>query len=321
MIELIKGRIRRLQGEAIYFIAIFLALVVLMITAGVLSAGFLTFTHLMIILSVNTMLGILALAQTLVILSGGIDISIGSIFWIVIMAGAVLMGGEVFLIPFIICIGLGAVIGMVNGVGISRLKVHPVIMTLAMAIFLTGALYITTGGGGKGGAAPMLINLSTGRIFGFPIIALVWISLTVLFYIIMKRTTFGRRVRALGSNPQACLCSGMNIWKVQVPVYIISGALAALAALFYLGWARIPYPVFQTSGVGMDYSLQSIAAVVIGGTFFSTGRGNPVRTFIGVLILVLLFSILSMVGLGAEWQMMLNGLIIICIVAASGIIR
>lgn len=292
-----------------------LALVVIMTVAGFLTPGFLTFRHFKMVLYCNTMLGILALAQTLVILSGGIDLSIGSTYWITVMVGALLMVNGELLVPSIVCILVGAAIGLINGMGISRLKIPHVVMTLAMMIILTGTLYVTTGGGGRGRAAPELIRLSTGRVFGFPIITLVWISLTVFFHIILKTTAFGWKVRALGSNPAACHCSGISIWKIQVLVYMMSGTLAALAGLLYLGWARTPYPTFQSgAGVGANIMLESIAAVIIGGTLFSGGRGGVERTFLGVLVLAVLFSILSMAGLGVEWQIMLNGLIILAIV-------
>ncbi|MCK4788401.1 MAG: ABC transporter permease [Desulfobacteraceae bacterium] len=309
------NRVGRFQLFAIQPIILTVTLIAIMTIAGLLTPGFLTFRHLMMILYCNTMLGILALAQTLVILSGGIDLSIGSTYWITVMLGALFMVDGSFILPSIVCIIVGAAIGTINGLGISRLKIPHVVMTLAMMIILTGTLYVTTGGGGRGRAAPELISLSTGRIFGLPIISLVWISLTLLFYIVLRMTAFGWKVRALGSNLSACYCSGISIWKVQVLVYMLSGTLAALAGLLYLGWARTPYPTFQSgAGVGANIMLQSIAAVIIGGTLFSGGRGGVERTFLGVLVLAVLFSILSMAGLGVEWQIMLNGLIILAIV-------
>jgi ribose transport system permease protein len=308
-------RIGGFQLSAIQPLILVLALMVIMGIAGLITPGFLTFFHLKMILYCNTMLGILALAQTLVILCGGIDLSIGAIYWITVMVGALLMVDGEFILPSILCLIVGAAIGTINGLGISRLKIPHVVMTLAMMIILTGTLYVTTGGGGRGRAAQELISLSTGRIFGFPIITLVWISLTVLFSVILKMTAFGWKVRALGSNLSACHCSGISIWKVQILVYMISGTLAAVAGLFYLGWARTPYPTFQSgAGVGADIMLESIAAVIIGGTLFLGGRGGVGRTFLGVLVLAVLFSILSMAGLGVEWQIMLNGIIILAIV-------
>lgn len=307
------GRFNRLFS--IQPIILILALFVISAIAGFLTPGFLTFRHLMMILYVNTMLGILAIAQTIVILSGGIDLSVGSIYWMTIMLGSLLMVEGNFILPVIACIITGAFIGIINGLGISRLKIPHVVMTLAMMIILTGTLYVTTGGGGRGRAAVQLIKLSTGRISGFPIITLLWIFLTLLFTFIIGMTTFGWKVRALGSNPLACHCSGINIWKVQTLVYMISGTLAAIAGLLYLGWARTPYPTFQSgAGVGANIMLQSIAAVIIGGTMFTGGKGGVGRTFLGVLVLGVLFSVLSMAGLGEEWQIMLNGLIILAIV-------
>lgn len=309
------NRVGRFQLFAVQPIILTVTLIAIMTIAGLLTPGFLTFRHLMMILYCNTMLGILALAQTLVILSGGIDLSIGSTYWITVMLGALFMVDGSFILPSIVCIIVGAAIGTINGLGISRLKIPHVVMTLAMMIILTGTLYVTTGGGGRGRAAPELISLSTGRIFGLPIISLVWISLTLLFYIVLRMTAFGWKVRALGSNLSACYCSGISIWKVQILVYMLSGALAALAGLLYLGWARTPYPTFQSgAGVGANIMLQSIAAVIIGGTLFSGGRGGVERTFLGVLVLAVLFSILSMAGLGVEWQIMLNGIMILAIV-------
>ena len=305
----------RLQSSYAEVVILILALVLIMAVASIATPGFLTYKHITMVLYVNTMFGILSLAQTLVILSGGLDLSVGSIYWISTMVGALLMVKGNTLVPALACLLMGAVIGIINGAAIAKLKVPHVVMTLAMMIILTGVLYVTTGGGGHGRATELLISFSTGRIFEFPIISLVWILLSVLFYFILKITPFGWRIRALGSNPVASRCSGIQVQRIQITVYMLSGLLAALAGLLYLGWARTPYPTFQSgAGIGADLTLKSIAAVVIGGTLFSGGRGGVERTFLGVLILSILYSILIMAGLGVEWQIMLNGIIIISVV-------
>jgi ribose transport system permease protein len=305
----------KLQPSSAEVVILILALVLIMAVASIVTPGFLTYKHLTMVLYVNTMFGILSLAQTLVILSGGLDLSVGSIYWIITMIGALLMVNGNTLVPALACLLIGAVIGIINGAAIAKLKIPHVVMTLAMMIILTGVLYVTTGGGGHGRATEQLISFSTGRIFEFPIISLVWILLSVLFYVIIKITPFGWRIRALGSNPVASRCSGIQVQRIQIAVYMLSGLLAALAGLLYLGWARTPYPTFQSgAGVGADLTLKSIAAVVIGGTLFSGGRGGVERTFLGVLILSILYSILIMAGLGVEWQIMLNGIIIISVV-------
>ncbi|HEY44670.1 MAG TPA: ABC transporter permease, partial [Anaerolineae bacterium] len=305
----------RLQSSSAEIVILILALVLIMAVASIATPGFLTYKHITMVLYVNTMFGILSLAQTLVILSGGLDLSVGSIYWISTMIGALLMVKGDTLFPALACLLIGAVIGIINGTAIAKLKVPHVVMTLAMMIILTGVLYVTTGGGGHGRATEQLISFSTGRIFEFPIISMVWILLSVLFYFILKITPFGWRIRALGSNPVASRCSGIQVQRIQIAVYMLSGLLAALAGLLYLGWARTPYPTFQSgAGVGADLTLKSVAAVVIGGTLFSGGRGGVERTFLGVLILSILYSILIMAGLGVEWQIMLNGVIIISVV-------
>ena len=305
----------RLESSTKQLLILILALVVIMAIASLVTPGFLTYRHLTMVLYCNTMLGILSLAQTLVILSGGLDLSIGSIYWISTMTGALLMVEGDTLLPALVCLLIGAGVGFINGIAIAKARIPHVVMTLAMMISLTGVLYVTTGGGGHGRATEALIAFSTGRILGFPNISLVWILLSILFYFVLKITPFGWRVRALGSNPVACRFSGIRVEWIQILVYTLSGLLAAGAGLLYLGWARTPYPTFQSgAGVGADVALKSIAAVIIGGTLFSGGRGGVERTFLGVLILSCLCSILLMAGLGVEWQIMLSGIIIISVV-------
>jgi len=305
----------RLESSSKQLLVLFLALVGIIAIASLVTPGFLTYNHLTMILYCNSMLGILALAQTLVILSGGLDLSIGAIYWISTMTGAMLMVEGDTLLPALACLAIGVVVGFINGVAIAKARIPHIVMTLAMMISLTGVLYVTTGGGGLGRATEELIAFSTGRILGFPNISLVWILLTILFYFVLKITPFGWRVRAVGSNPVASRFSGIKVEGIQILVYMLSGLLAATAGLLYLGWARTPYPTFQSgAGVGADIALKSIAAVIIGGTLFSGGRGGVERTFLGVLILSSLCSILLMAGLGVEWQIMLNGIIIISVV-------
>jgi ribose transport system permease protein len=311
---MIKKALRR--SSSLQIIILVGTLVVLIVLAGVLSPGFLTYSHLCTVVYVNAMLGILALAQTLVILSGGLDLSVGAIYWITIMTGALTMVGGDTYSSALACLCLGALVGLLNGLGIAKLGIPHVVMTLATMVVLTGVLYLTTGGGGHGRATEELIALSTGRIWGFPVIGLIWILLTALVAVILKVTPFGWQVRALGSNPVASRCSGIRVRQIQVGVYVLSGFLAAIAGLLYLGWARTPYPTFQSgAGIGADITLKSISAVIVGGTLFSGGRGGVGRTFLGVLILSVLYSLLLMAGLGVEWQIMLNGVIIISVVA------
>ncbi len=302
------------------------ALVVIMAVAGIITPRFLTVNHLIGILYLNSMLGILALSQTLVILSGGIDMSVGAIYWLVVMIGAQLMGDGALWGPILICLAIGTAIGFINGFCIARLKIPYVVMTLAMMIIITGILYVATGGGGGGKSAEELTQFSIARIMkssqkggfnGLPVRTLLWIGFVIVFGFILNRTSFGWKIRSLGSNCESSRLSGIRIERVQILTYTLSGILAVIAGLLYLGQARTPYPTFQSgAGVGANLTLQTIAAVVIGGTMFSGGIGGAGKTMLGVIVTSVLYSVLGMIGLHEEWQVMLNGVIILVIVGA-----
>jgi ribose transport system permease protein len=313
----------KMQPGSMQVLILITALLLLVVIASILSPGFLTYQHLTTILYADTMLGILALAQTIVIISGGLDMSVGAIYWISIMVGAVQMnntGSTIF--PALFCVFLGVLAGFINGVGVAKFKIPHVVMTLAMMITLTGVLYVTTGGGLKGRASDALIAFSTGRVYGFPIISIVWIILTILFFFILNVTSFGWRIRALGASLVASYCSGIRVERIQIWVYMISGFLASIAGLIYLGWARKPYQTFQSqTGIGANLALESITAVIIGGTLFSGGTGGVERTFIGVLILSILNSLLVMAGLGHEYKMIMHGVIIIIVVGVYSLTK
>jgi ribose transport system permease protein len=320
-LTLLQSKLKSSSSQPIILVG---ALVVLILISGILTPGFLTYRHLTTILYANTMLGILALAQTIVLISGGLDMSIGSIYWVSITFGAVLMvnsNGNT-IIPVLICIALGTFTGFINGIGIAKLKIPHVVMTLAMMIAITGIIYVSTGGGLKGRATDALIEFSTGRVLGFPIITMIWIFFTIIFYYILKMTSFGWKIKALGSNLIASYCSGIQVERLQIIVYSLSGFLASISGLFYLGWARKPYQTFQSGGgVGAELTLETLTAVVIGGTMFSGGRGGVGRTFIGVFILAILNSILVMAGLGFEWKLIMHGLIIVIVVGVYSVMK
>jgi len=253
-------------------------------------------------------LGILALAQTMVVLSGGIDLSTGAIYFFSSSICGALMGvtGD-FLVPFVAALMLGLLLGIVNGMGVARLRVPPIIMTLGMLVFLTGLAFIIIGPAPKGGAHPLLIMLSKGSTYA-------WIALAIVLTIVSERTSFGWSVRSIGSNPIASHASGMNVERVTIWVYAVSGFLSALAGLLYLGWAKTPYIAFTVSAMGVDITVRSIAAVLIGGTLFIGGLGGFDRTVIGTLITGTLFALIRMFGFGQEVILIVEGVLLIGIV-------
>ena len=318
-----KENLKQFFGINLQVIVIFVGLIVVMAIGGIITPSFFKINHIINILYLNSILGILAIAQTLVILIGGIDMSLGAIYWLIIMLGAQFMRGELLWGPILICLLIGLSIGFINGYCIAKLKIPHVVMTLAMMVIITGLLYVTTGGGGDGKSAELLTQFSIHRVLlfgsfrGIPVRFLIWVLLAVCFSMILKYTTFGWKTRALGSNIKATNLSGINTQRIQIITYMLSGFLAVIAGMLYLGQAKTPYPTFQSGvGVGASLTLQTIAAVILGGTFFYGGNGGVGRTFLGVVFLSILYSVLNMIGLHEEWQGIFNGLIILIIVGS-----
>lgn len=302
-----------------YWSYLIIAMTILSVIGILFVPGFFTFRHIRIILIINVFIGMLAIAQTIAILSGGLDLSVGAIYYYSILVGAILMGGESLLFPVLIVIFLiGIGFGALNGIGIAKLKIPPIVMTLATMVLITGVLYLTTGGGGGGEAAPSLVEVCTGKIGGISNLIIFWIITTILVYILLNKTKFGNRIRALGSNPRAGLLSGIRLWKYEFLAYVVTGLIASITGLLFLGWTITPYQI-PYGPVGMGMTLKSIAPVVLGGTFFFTGRGGVLRTFISVVFLGFFFSMLSMAGIGEALEVTLYGVIIITMPAVKGL--
>jgi ribose transport system permease protein len=298
----------KISPELKQTLSIVIVFLTLFIIAGTLRPRFWTIEHLNFFLWDLSLLGILAIAQTIVILSGGIDLSTGAIYFFASgICGALTAITHDFFIPVIIALLLGVLLGAINGIGVAKLKIPPIIMTLGMLIFLSGLAFIIIGPAPSGGAHPLLITISKGSTY-------IWFAIVILFIIISERTKFGWQVRYIGSNPTASYVSGINVKKVTLLVYIISGLLSALAGLFYLGWARTPYIAFTVSAMGVDSTIRSIAAVLIGGTLFLGGLGGFDRSFIGTLITGTLFALIRMFGLGQEAILIVEGILLIAIV-------
>lgn len=287
---------------------------------------FLTFGNLRNILlqiSVNVCLSI---GMTLVILTGGIDLSVGSIL---AFAGAVTAGllkdgltlslfGKVLqFTPFgAIVAGIlaGLALGLFNGLAITRLRVPPFIATLGMLGIARGLTMLWTDGHPITNLGTQFGFIGVGIWLGIPMP--IWISagLVALFYFVSRSTTLGRYIYAVGGNEKATAYSGVNVDRVKLWAYALGGALAAVAGLIITARLNTADPK-----VGTGYELDSIAAVVIGGTSLSGGRGSIFLTVIGCLIIGVLNNGLSVLDVSAYWQLVIKGLVLIAAVAADRI--
>jgi len=292
---------------------VIVALVALVIVASFLSDRFLTAPNLLNVLRQVSIVGILALGMTFVILTAGIDLSVGSILGIavVIFAGFV----DQTSVPLAIVLGLGAgvAVGTINGLGIAYAAIPPFIMTLGTLSFVRGLCFIYTGGTPIPILDENFFFIGNGSIMGIPIPSIFLLVSLLVCAAVLSLTPFGRSIYALGSNEDASRLSGVPVNRYKVAVYAISGFFAGLAGLVYSSQLSIGTPI-----AGQGYELDAIAAVVVGGTSLFGGKGSVFGTFIGTLIIGILANILNLNGVDPFVQQLFKGALIIIAVFIMG---
>lgn len=312
-----------------------LALAGIVFVAGVFIPGFMSRANLTTILLHVSINGILALGSIFVIITAGIDLSVGSVVGLAgVLAAATLTSGEVLrllgpsgaaALAAVVGIGAGALVGLINGGIVARLGVAPFIVTLAMMTAARGAARLVTGGvpigfpdpgdplyARKIAALDALHAVGGGRITvpglptGFPVPALVMLCLVALGGFVLVRTRFGRHVYAVGGNEEASRLSGVSVRWIKLGVYAIAGACAGLAAVLLVGQLRSGGP-----DAGMLYELNAIAAAVIGGTSLFGGIGTAWGALTGALLIGVLNNGLDLLGVQSFWQEIAKGIIIL----------
>jgi ribose/xylose/arabinose/galactoside ABC-type transport system permease subunit len=286
----------------------FVALLLLIIVSSLLSPNFLTTTNIFLFLRQAAALGIVAIGQTFVILTAGIDLTVGPMLAIaVVLVGNLYQFNDAMAVPllFFVC-GLGALVGLINGFFITRLKIPPIVMTLGMNTLILGAGLMYSKGVPQNTLTDNFRFLGLGKIGIVPVPVIYWFVIIVMAIILLYYTGFGRYIYAAGGNPEATRLSGVNVKWVITGAYIVSGVCAALAG--YILLARLGV---GDNWVGTTYTLDSIAAVAIGGTSLSGGRGGVATTIAGVLVLSVLYNLLLLLGIGYFWQEVVKGIVII----------
>ena len=259
-------------------------------------------------------LAILAASQTITMLTGGIDLSVGIVATMAsfVMATQVASGLDpVVAIP--LALGCAALAGLASGVGVAFFRVHPLIMTLAVAIVVEGLLLVYQRGMlGVSARIPEVITwLGTGVSFRvIPNALLVFVPLALLIGFTLKRTGFGRNLYAVGDNEGAARLAGVRVWQVLVLLYVISAVLAGIGGLVYVGLIKA-----TTLSLAVPLLLPSVAAAVIGGTSIFGGRGGYTGTIVGALILQVLASMLTVLRIEEGTRRIIYGLIILGVTA------
>lgn len=256
--------------------------------------------------------GIIAIAQTIIIISGGIDLSVGSLVTFISLVSAGLMDGqpERFVPVAALMLAMGLLVGLVHGLIVKRGNVPPFITTLGTALILQGAglAYTTV----PKGSVPSLMGelFYYGTLGVVPLPVILFFVLFVLAVLLLSRTGFGRAVYAIGGNPEVARRSGIKVMRNQIMVYCLGSFLVAVAALVATARMGIGDPM---AGMGME--LDSITAVVIGGTSLFGGRGNLFGTMAGVIIMTLINNVMVIMGVNIFYQQSIKGFVVLLVVA------
>ncbi len=290
-----------------------LALLALIAAASLLSPYFLDLRNIMNVLRGASVLCIVAVGMTLVILSRGVDLSAGSILG---LSGAILalVAAVDPRLGLVAALAAGAAVGLVNGVLIAWLGLQPFIATVATLIAVRGLVYIVSDG------ANIIVRdppawfeaIGSGHLGPVPVPILIAAAVVLVFVFLLTQTRFGRHVYAVGANEEAARLYGVNVKRIQILVYCISGLLAALASIIQVSRLTVAEP-----NAGQLIELDAIAATLIGGTTFDGGVGGVPGTVLGVLILAVLGNLLNLKGVSPFVQMVLQGFIIVIAVVVS----
>ena len=259
-----------------------------------------------------SVIAILAAGQTFVILAAGIDLSVGSLVGLtgVVAAGVALQAGVGA--GLLAGLGVGALAGLVDGLAIMLIRIPDFVVTLAMLSAARGLDLIYSGGEPISVNSPTFVFLGGGYIGPIPVPIVIMLAVFAVSYVVLRYTVFGRYVYAVGGNRRAAAYSAINVRRVRIAVYVISGLLAGIAGVVLTGRLATADP---QAGVG--YELDSIAAVVLGGTSLFGGEGSVARTLLGALILGVLSNGMNLLDVSPFYQQVVEGVVIVLAVAIS----
>lgn len=286
------------------------SLVLLCVVLTLASPRFLTVDNLLNVLRQSSINGIIAIGMMYVILTRGIDLSVGSILALAMVIAADLLrnGGMNPLVAIGVGVAAGAVLGLINGALVAYLRIPPFIATLGMMVFARGAALQYTEGKPITGLASLGEGfrwLGSSTIAGVPTPIFAAALLYLLAYILLEHTPFGRFIFGMGDNEDAAYLSGLPVKRIKLFVYSLSGAMAALAGVILVGRLDSAQP-----SAGTGYEFDAIAAVVVGGTSFDGGEGSVWGTLIGVLIIAILENGLNLLNVASPYQVIAKGVVI-----------
>jgi ribose transport system permease protein len=301
--------LRHLQIDPVWIT--FIVLLLIWVFSLIRVEGYRSLDFNLFTLRVAAFLGIVAAGQTLVVLMGGIDLSVAAV---VTMTGVI--GGHLITqigeaAGIVLTLLIAALVGVVNGLGVVALRLPPLVMTLASLSVIQGVLLVYNAGKPVSGESEFLNYWALGTLLGLPTPVWVLGGLTLICLVLLHRTAYGRAIYAIGNNPRAALLSGVPIGLTQIATYALCSVFAGITGLLILG--RTGY---SSKTAGDPYLLMSIAAVVIGGTSILGGRGKFIGTIGGALVLTVLINLLTVENISEAGRMMIQGALILVLLIA-----
>jgi ribose transport system permease protein len=284
-----------------------IGLLVLCMVISLITPRFLTIANIKNVLTQVSVNAVIAVGMSFVILTGGIDLSVGSILAVSGAAAASIMTstGNLFL-AIIVAIAIGCIIGLINGALVSKGRIQAFIVTLATMTIFRGVTYVYTNGTPISGLGQSFSSIGNKMILGVPIPVVFMVIVFALAFYILSQTRYGRYVYALGGNEDSARLSGINTDKIKTLVYVISGGAAALSGIIVTSRIGSASP-----NAGVGFELDAIAAVVVGGTSLAGGAGSVVGTLIGALIIGVLNNGLNLINVSPFYQAIVKGLVIL----------
>lgn len=272
------------------------------------SPKFLQISNITNVLSTVALNGVLAMGMVFVITAGGIDLSIGSMLALASTTiGVVLQLTGNNLLACVVAVIACSILGFLNGILVAGFNMFPFVVTLASQLVIRGLGYVLSGGYSFALANPSFTQIGLGKLFNtIPYPILILLGVTVISYILMHWTKFGRYVYATGGNINAARASGVNIFWTRVNTYVISGIFSAIAGIIMTARINAAQP-----NIGVGYETDAIAACVIGGTSFAGGISTIPGTLVGIIIIGLIYNGMNLIGIESYWQTIFKGLLII----------
>ncbi len=291
---------------------VIIAFAILLIYGSLASPAFLTVSNIKTVLLQNSIYAICAIGMLLIVITGGIDLSVGSfvVVSVCFTAGFIQDGHGILAIIFVILLCI--VFGIVSGILVAYAKVAPFIATLAMMTILKGIAYMYQVGQNRRIDGTFLPKFIQGNLWGIPIPVIILALIFVVFAVILRKTKYGRGIYAIGGNAETARLAGINVKKYLIITYALGGLLFGIAGMILAGRLSM-----GTATVGEGYELDAIAAVVVGGASLSGGVGSVTKTLIGAFLMGVLINIMNLMGIASYPQMILKGVIIVFAVLAN----